>query len=147
MTTAFYAHTDTPDGPFTVIVSDGAVLGSGWTSDPKDLLPRIHQSLLPSALEQSDTEAEFALDAVRKYYDGDFAAVLRTPVRQVSGEFRSHAWDVLRGIGPGQCGVGGTPPGRAGGGECVFAERRSVVCALPPGLEQGRQFGRFSLRH
>ena len=103
MTTAFYAHTDTPDGPFTVIVSDGAVLGSGWTSDPKDLLPRIHQSLLPSALEESDTEAEFALDAVRKYYDGDFAAVLRTPVRQVSGEFRSHAWDVLRDIGPGQC--------------------------------------------
>ena len=89
MTTAFYAHTDTPDGPFTVIVSDGAVLGSGWTSDPKDLLPRIHQSLLPSALEKSDTEAEFALDAVRKYYDGDFAAVLRTPVRQVSGEFRA----------------------------------------------------------
>ena len=79
------------------------MLGSGWTSDPKDLLPRIHQSLLPSALEESDTEAEFALDAVRKYYDGDFAAVLRTPVRQVSGEFRSHAWDVLRGIGPGQC--------------------------------------------
>jgi len=103
MTTAFYAHTDTPDGPFTVIVSDGAVLGSGWTSDPKDLLPRIHQSLLPSSLEESDTEAEFALDAVRKYYDGDFTAVLQTPVRQVSGEFRSHAWDVLRGIGPGQC--------------------------------------------
>ena len=39
MTTAFYAHTDTPDGPFTVIVSDGAVLGSGWTSDERPAPP------------------------------------------------------------------------------------------------------------
>ena len=102
MTTAFYAHTDTPDGPFTVIVSDGAVLGSGWTSDPKDLLPRIHQSLLPSTLEESDTEAEFALDAVRKYYDGDFAAVLnpgsagfwRVPQPRLGRATRHRSWPV-----------------------------------------------------
>ena len=59
MTTAFYAHTDTPDGPFTVIVSDGAVLGSGWTSDPKDLLPAIHKRRWRRAWGDRDPEPGF----------------------------------------------------------------------------------------
>ena len=94
MTTAFYAHTDTPDGPFTVIVSDGAVLGSGWTSDPKDLLPRIHQSLLPSALEDSDTEAEFARGFCRRVADPGSAGFWRVPQPRLGRAARHRSWSV-----------------------------------------------------
>ena len=98
MTTAFYAHTDTPDGPFTVIVSDGAVLGSGWTSDPKDLLPRIHQTLLPSALKKSDTEAEFAQILRRRFRrrvaNPGSAGFWRVPQPRMGRAARHGSWPV-----------------------------------------------------
>ncbi|WP_243118356.1 methylated-DNA--[protein]-cysteine S-methyltransferase [Actinomyces wuliandei] len=42
------ATTQTPDGPFTMIVGRG-VLASGWTADLADLLALIHPSLRPGA--------------------------------------------------------------------------------------------------
>jgi methylated-DNA-[protein]-cysteine S-methyltransferase len=43
-----------------------------------------------------------AVAAVRAYYDGDLEAPGRLAVQQVSGEFRMHAWDVLRQVTPGE---------------------------------------------
>ncbi|MCL1871639.1 MAG: methylated-DNA--[protein]-cysteine S-methyltransferase [Promicromonosporaceae bacterium] len=120
-----FATVTTPDGPFTVVTSDGAVLASGWTPDVEDLLELIHPTLRPAAPssavvgprdsghEGSEPESQGpttgenatlaqALDAVGAYYDGDLDAPAAVPVRQVSGEFRQHAWDVLRDVAPGE---------------------------------------------
>ncbi|WP_433506035.1 methylated-DNA--[protein]-cysteine S-methyltransferase [Pseudonocardia halophobica] len=86
---------DTPDGPFTVVVSDdGAVLASGWTADLDDLIPLVHPAIRPSTVEPGAGGA--AADAVRAYYAGELSAVDGVPVRQRSGAFLEHAWDVLR---------------------------------------------------
>ena len=41
----------TPDGPFTIIARDGAVLASGWTAVPGELTGQIHPELLPTEYE------------------------------------------------------------------------------------------------
>lgn len=133
----------TPDGPFTVLAGEGAVLASGWTDDVASLRALVHRTLLAAPGTTPGTggatsagvagglpgeapgtvagavpddgepgvvvgDAEpgvvlaAALDAVAAYYDGDLAAPRRLPVRQCSGAFRQHAWDVLRGVGPGE---------------------------------------------
>jgi methylated-DNA-[protein]-cysteine S-methyltransferase len=90
-----YQTLDTPDGPFTVVVDDGAVLASGWTASLDDLVPLVHSSIRPSTLEPEESAAA---DAVRAYYAGELGAVDAVPVRQRSGEFLEHAWEVLRGV-------------------------------------------------
>lgn len=81
--------------PFTTIVDDdGAVLASGWTADVDELVPVIHPALRPTALVEGDIGVVGA--AIRRYHDGDLSAVDDVPVRQRSGEFLEHAWDVLR---------------------------------------------------
>lgn len=99
--TAFYTHIDTPDGVFSVIVADGAVIASGWTSDLDDLVSKIHPSLRPTRLQESAAETKFAAEAVHDYYAGDITAIDSVPVKQVAAEFRSHAWKVLRTVPPG----------------------------------------------
>ncbi|ACZ32181.1 methylated-DNA/protein-cysteinemethyltransferase [Xylanimonas cellulosilytica DSM 15894] len=103
------ATVGTPDGPFTVVVGVDAVLASGWTDDVDALVALVHPSMRPESVEQrppgsddADALLARALDAVTAYYAGDLAAPAAIPVRQRSGEFREHAWDVLRGIGPGE---------------------------------------------
>lgn len=108
------ATISTPDGPFTIIVSDaagtdtvGAVLASGWTDDAAALSALIHPSLRPSAIGSPDSCCSSpilrqALAAVRAYYDGDLAAPGAVAVIQHSGPFRQHAWNVLRTVPPGQ---------------------------------------------
>lgn len=91
----------TPDGPFTIIEADGAVLSSGWTASVDELTGQIHSSLRHSINGQESPGLTVMADAVRAYYDGDLAAIDGIPVRQVSGPFRSHAWEVLRGVRPG----------------------------------------------
>ncbi|MGA8117164.1 MAG: methylated-DNA--[protein]-cysteine S-methyltransferase [Actinocatenispora sp.] len=91
----------TPVGPFSVLTdADGAVLASGWTGSPADLVPLVHPTLRPTdPLRHIDLGT--VGDAVRGYLAGDLAALDRVPVRQASGPFLTHAWDVLRGIAPG----------------------------------------------
>jgi methylated-DNA-[protein]-cysteine S-methyltransferase len=91
----------TPDGPFTIIASDGAVLASGWTAEPDELAGQIHPLLLPA---DYGTVREMATisEAVEAYYSGDPYLIMHVPVRQKSGPFRSHAWDVLRTVSPGR---------------------------------------------
>lgn len=94
--TAHLATVDTPIGPFTVVVDDDAtVLASGWTADPADLLPQVSPALRPAELIHR-TELGAVTDAVIAYHRGDLDAISAVPVRQRSGEFLEHAWQVLR---------------------------------------------------
>lgn len=95
------ATVSTPDGPFTIIERDGAVLASGWTPEISDLAGQIHPSLREEKVRAAE-KLGGVTDAVRAYYDGDLAAIEAVRVHQLSGPFRSHAWDVLRGVAPGK---------------------------------------------
>lgn len=97
--TALWDTLDTPLGPFTAVVAaDGAVLASGWTDDPAALLPLVHPALRP---EPEHGDLGPVADAVRRYHDGELSAVDGIAVRQRSGAFLEHAWDVLRAVPPG----------------------------------------------
>ncbi|WP_265520175.1 methylated-DNA--[protein]-cysteine S-methyltransferase [Oerskovia flava] len=104
-TTAHVATTSTPDGPFTVVVApDGAVLASGWTAQADELVTLVHPGLRPASLHPCDPaapEVAAATRAVDAYYGGDVRAIDAVTVRQTSGPFRRHAWDVLRTVAPG----------------------------------------------
>jgi methylated-DNA-[protein]-cysteine S-methyltransferase len=90
----------TPDGPFTIIARDGAVLASGWTAVPGELTGQIHPELLPGGYEPVADLGGISA-AVEKFYAGDPGAAVEVPVLQKSGPFRSHAWDMLRTVAPG----------------------------------------------
>jgi methylated-DNA-[protein]-cysteine S-methyltransferase len=86
---------DTPIGPFTAVVdAGGAVLASGWTAALDDLLPLVHPSLRSSEVREGDLGA--VGEAITRYHAGELSAIDDVPVRQRSGEFLEHAWDVLR---------------------------------------------------
>ncbi|MEV7474555.1 methylated-DNA--[protein]-cysteine S-methyltransferase [Pseudarthrobacter oxydans] len=91
----------TPDGPFTILAQDGVVLSSGWTDNPGELNGQIHPSLRPGTLEPVTGLGDIS-SAVEAFYAGDPVPAMSVPVRQVSGPFRVHAWDVLRLVQPGQ---------------------------------------------
>lgn len=94
--TADFATVDTPMGPFTVLVdTDGAVLASGWTADAEQLRGLIHPALRPDELRPRESLG-VVTDAVVDYHRGDLTAIDTVPVRQHSGEFLRHAWEVLR---------------------------------------------------
>ncbi|GAA2539884.1 methylated-DNA--[protein]-cysteine S-methyltransferase [Pseudonocardia hydrocarbonoxydans] len=92
---SIHSTLDTPIGPFTAVVDDtGAVLASGWTASLDDLLPLIHPTLRPSSTTGGDLGA--VGEAITRYHAGDLSAIDDVPVRQRSGDFLVHAWDVLR---------------------------------------------------
>lgn len=92
----------TPDGPFTVIArQDAVVLASGWTDHVSELTGQIHRDLLPEAILESAPLASIE-DAVAAFYAGDLTAIDSVEVLQQSGPFRSHAWQVLREVPAGQ---------------------------------------------
>jgi methylated-DNA-[protein]-cysteine S-methyltransferase len=91
-----YATLDTPAGPFTTVVdADGAVLASGWTADVDTLLPLVHPALRPAAVHRM-TDLGLVSTAISRYHEGDLGAVDDVAVRQRSGPYLEHAWDVLR---------------------------------------------------
>ena len=90
-----WSTVDTHIGPFTAVVDDdGAVLASGWTADLDDLLPLIHPSLRPTELRHGDLGP--VAEAITRYHEGELSAIDDVPVRQRSGTFLEHAWEVLR---------------------------------------------------
>ena len=96
MSTATWSTLDTPIGPFTAVVADGAVVASGWTARLDDLVPLVHPSIRPTAVEPGDLGP--IADAITRYHGGELSAIDDVPVRQRSGQFLEHAWDVLRAI-------------------------------------------------
>lgn len=102
MSYAHFCTTDTPIGPFTTIVAaDGAVLASGWTADTGALLPQVGAALRPAELRERRDLGPITT-AVRRYHAGELDAIDGVPVRQRSGEFLEHAWDVLRKVPAGE---------------------------------------------
>lgn len=66
-----------------------------------------HRDMLVSAAGEAGSgtavqHAAAARAALAAYYAGDIAAPGRVAVVQASGPFREHAWDVLRGVAPGE---------------------------------------------
>lgn len=97
----------TPDGPFSVLIDDDAVIASGWTPDVATLVELVHPEMRPALAdvtdaEQGDPAMDAALAAVAAFYDGDVTAPSEVPVRQLSGEFRRRAWEVLRDVPAGE---------------------------------------------
>jgi methylated-DNA-[protein]-cysteine S-methyltransferase len=89
----------TPAGPYTVIASDSSVLAAGFTADEEALLALVHPDL-PTA---GDADLDLISKAVAAYFDGDLTAVDAVAVEQrTGGAFQAHAWDVMRGIRPGE---------------------------------------------
>jgi methylated-DNA-[protein]-cysteine S-methyltransferase len=117
----------TPDGPFTILAQDGYVLASGWTAEPGELTGQIHRELVPAGFEVV-TDLGPISQAVEAFYDGDLLPAMGVPVRQKSGPFRAHAWDVLRTVRPGfpvtyteYAGLSGNPKAvRAAASACAF---------------------------
>jgi methylated-DNA-[protein]-cysteine S-methyltransferase len=92
----------TPAGPFTAVADDeGAVLASGWTADPDDLVPLIHPGLRGDGALRRRDDLGAVTAAARAYHDGDLDAIADVPVVQRSGDFLMHAWGVLRTVEPG----------------------------------------------
>ncbi|MQA12457.1 MAG: methylated-DNA--[protein]-cysteine S-methyltransferase [Pseudonocardiaceae bacterium] len=102
MSTARTSTMDTPIGPFTAIVAtDGAVLASGWTASADELLPAVNAGLRPRELKPQRDLGPVSR-AIRDYHAGQLTAVDDIPVRQRSGEFLTHAWQVLRKVPAGE---------------------------------------------
>jgi len=97
--TAYTTTIDTPPGPFTIIASEEAVIASGWTSEPRRLLPLIGPSLRPAKATRR-AGGQFA-DAARAYFAGDVGAIDAVPVAQDASPFLERAWAQLREIPPG----------------------------------------------
>lgn len=89
---------DTPIGPFTVVADDDAVLASGWTADVGALTALVHPALRAAADPQPRPDLGVITKTALAYHEGDLRAVEEIPVRQRSGVFLEHAWEVLRGI-------------------------------------------------
>ncbi len=98
----YYDTFDTPDGRFTAIVSDNAVIAAGWTDDLADLLSRVLAVKEATQLTFAPEEVAFAKNAVDAYYAGDLAAVSTVGVRQNASPFKAQVWQQLRKITPGQ---------------------------------------------
>ncbi|WDZ85215.1 methylated-DNA--[protein]-cysteine S-methyltransferase [Micromonospora cathayae] len=96
-----YATTDTPAGPFTVLVdTDGAVRAAGFGTDAPALLALTHPTLREPLRERAELGA--VTGAVAAYLAGDLTAIDAVPVRQhTDGMFMAHAWQVLRDVKPG----------------------------------------------
>ena len=100
--TAYSSTVDTPIGPFTAVVGgDGAVLAAGWTASLDELLPVVAPGLRPVEVVDRPDLGEVTA-AIRDYHAGDLAAIDGIPVRQTSGPFVAHAWDILRTVPPGK---------------------------------------------
>jgi len=96
MSTADFATVPTPIGPFTAIVdAEGAVLASGWTGDAEGLSRLVHPSLRIGTVRERNSLGEVTA-AIEKYHAGEVFAIDGIAVRQMSGPFLMHAWEVLR---------------------------------------------------
>ncbi len=88
-----YPQFDTPDGPFTMVERDGAVVASGWTADAVALAARA--GIGAAELEPGDCAAA---PAVLAWYAGDAAALDEVRVEQAGTEFQMAVWGALRTI-------------------------------------------------
>ncbi|MFV0633886.1 methylated-DNA--[protein]-cysteine S-methyltransferase [Demequina sp.] len=114
-----YTTIDTPDGPFTVIERDGAVVAAAWSAEPAQVAAR-------AGLEGARPGECASALAVRAYYDGDATALAGVALDVAGTEFRQRVWAALRAIPAGEvrtygqvaAAVGSPAASRAVGGAC-----------------------------
>ena len=106
---------ETPDGLFSVVVADDAVVASGWGQDIDRILAQLPSSLGPLVDDGDDPPAlSGVVAAVEAYYDGDFAALDAVPVRQFGTAFQLAVWQKLREVPAGATVTYGELARRAG---------------------------------
>jgi len=96
-----YQRLDTPDGPFTIVERDGAVVASGWTADAIALAARAGIGPTQFELDERGKAVEgecAATAAVLAWYAGDAAALDAVPVEQAGTDFQMAVWRALRDI-------------------------------------------------
>ncbi len=94
----------TPDGRFTMLVEDGAVVAAGWTDSAEvviDRVPAAHRPRQVTAVAADDPEVSDITEAVRRYYAGDLTAIDTVRVRQWGTPLQLLGWQQLRAIPPG----------------------------------------------
>lgn len=98
----YWNTVDTPLGPFsTVVDADGTVLAAGWTAELTELT-RLISPKLQTGSPRWVSDLGPVTRAVRDYHEGDLAAVENVAVRQRSGPYFQHAWEVLRKVPAGE---------------------------------------------
>lgn len=126
----YYDTFDTPDGDFTVIVSDQEVIAAGWTTDIADLLTRVSAAPEPENVQRSQSKVAFAKTAVAAYYSGQLDAIDAVQVRQDATPFKKQVWQQLRQINPGRTLTYSELAQRAGNAGAVRAAANA--CATNP---------------
>ncbi|MER7005203.1 methylated-DNA--[protein]-cysteine S-methyltransferase [Dactylosporangium sp. NPDC000555] len=79
-----------------IVDADEAVLASGWTSDVRALALLTPATARLTGQPKHRGQLGLPSKALQSYVDGDLTAIDDVPVRQHSGEFLNHAWEVLR---------------------------------------------------
>jgi methylated-DNA-[protein]-cysteine S-methyltransferase len=125
----YWATIPTPPGPFSIVSDGEAVLASGWTSRPDQLLPLIGPALRPTSVTPRRDLGPITR-AVTRYVAGDFGAIDDVGVRLDAGRFLENGWRMLRTI--------------PAGSPVTYAEL-AVKCSRPPGA--ARAAGRVCARN
>jgi len=122
-------QTATPLGPFTVLVGGDVVHASGFTTSVEQLAQLAGVDINTVA---ASTDDHGALAAVRKYFDGDLAAIYRveTVERPGTAPFRTAARAALRKIPAGTTATYTELAASAGNPQAVRAA--GSACATNP---------------
>ncbi|HEX3539183.1 MAG TPA: methylated-DNA--[protein]-cysteine S-methyltransferase [Acidimicrobiales bacterium] len=99
VTEAATATISSPCGPFTVLVDEGAVVASGWTAEPAELVAWLAPGRRPHTWAAGDDAG--AGEAAAAYFAGRLDAIDDVAVSQRSGPFVQQAWAALRTARPG----------------------------------------------
>jgi methylated-DNA-[protein]-cysteine S-methyltransferase len=91
---------DTPVGTLAIVVDDGTVVASGFTS-LADQIGRLDGDLAQREVVRTD-DLGAVTSAVHAYFAGDVDALDAVPVRQPGGAFTQEAWRAMRTIPAGQ---------------------------------------------
>ncbi|MCW2903587.1 MAG: methylated-DNA/protein-cysteinemethyltransferase [Streptosporangiaceae bacterium] len=91
----------TPIGPLALLEQDTALVGAGFTADPRDLHARLHPSLRAHELVEVPDLGEIARAHVA-YFDGDLDALDTLTVHAPAAPKRAMLWSALRQVRPGE---------------------------------------------
>ena len=92
---------DTPVGPLALLEHDGALVGGGFTADPRELHARLHPTLRAHPLVEVADLGDIA-KAHLAYFDGDPTALEAVAVHQPGTPRRERLLAALRRVRPGE---------------------------------------------
>jgi methylated-DNA-[protein]-cysteine S-methyltransferase len=103
----------TPVGPLAMLEHETALVGAGFTAEPRELHARLHPSLRTHELVAIADLGEIS-KAHEAYFAGDLDALDALTVHAPGTPRRERLWAVLRGVGPGETVTYGELADRAG---------------------------------